>query len=158
MEHAMLRTALTLTLTVAMYTLTVQSACADVYEYRDEKGNKLYTDKPSTLPAQRLDIKTQKTDTVAVEARQADEMKRMQEADRARQKTMTGQNEQRAATELTAKDKAERCVKARERYDTYMNSQRLFESLPNNERRYLSDAELTTARTSAKASMDELCN
>lgn len=153
----MLRTALTLTITVAMYTLSAQSACADVYEYRDEKGNKLYTDKPSTLPAQRLDIKTQKTDTVAVQARQAEEMKRMQNADQSRQRTAAGQSDERAAAELSAKDKAERCVKARERYDTYMNSQRLFESLPNNERRYLSDAELTTARTSAKASMDELC-
>lgn len=157
MEHAMLRTALTLTITVAMYTLSAQSACADVYEYRDEKGNKLYTDKPSTLPAQRLDIKTQKTDTVAVQARQAEEMKRMQNADQSRQRTAAGQSEERAAAELSAKDKAERCVKARERYDSYMNSQRLFENLPNNERRYLSDAELTTARTSAKASMDELC-
>ena len=55
------------------------------------------------------------------------------------------------------KDKAERCTKARERYDSYMNSQRLYESQANGERRYLSDAELTAARTSAKASMDELC-
>jgi hypothetical protein len=153
----MLRTALTLTLTVAIYTLTVNSACADVYEYRDEKGNKLYTDKPSTLPAQRIDIKTQKTDTVAVQARQEAEMKRMQDADRARQRSATGQSDQQAAGELNAKDKAERCVKARDRYDKYMTSPRLYETLPNNERRYLSDAELDSARGSAKASMDELC-
>jgi hypothetical protein len=47
--------------------------------------------------------------------------------------------------------------KARERYDTYMTSQRLYESLPNGERRYLTDAELDAARASAKASMDVLC-
>ena len=154
----MLRTALTLTFSIAAYALTSHSACADVYEYKDEKGNKLYTDKPRTLPAQRLDIKSQRTDTVAVQARQDADMKRMQDSDKTRQQGSAGQAEQKDASTLSAKDKAERCVKARERYDSYMNSQRLYESLPNNERRYLSDAELDAARNSAKASMETLCN
>jgi hypothetical protein len=153
----MLRSALTLTLTVAAYALTAQSASADVYEYKDEKGNKLYTDKPRTLPAQRLDIKTQKTDTVAVQARQEADLKRMQDNDRVRQQVNATQRDQSEADQLSAKDKAERCTKARERYDSYMNSRRLYEEGPNKERRYLSDIELTAARDSAKASMDALC-
>lgn len=153
----MLRTALTLTLTVAAYALTSQPAGADVYEYRDEKGNKLYTDKPSTLPAQRLDIKTQKTDVVAVQERQEAEMKRMQDSDQSRQKAAAGQGDQQQAHQVTAKEKAERCAKARERYDSFMTSPRLYETLPNNERRYLSDAETTAARDSAKASMETFC-
>jgi hypothetical protein len=153
----MLRTALTLTLSIAAYALTAQSACADVYEYKDEKGNKLYTDKPHTLPAQRLDIKTQKTDTVAVQARTEADLKRMQDAEKARRQGSAAASDQQQAGELTAKDKAERCTKARERYDSYMNSQRLYETLPNNERRYLSDAELDAARSSAKESMETLC-
>jgi hypothetical protein len=154
----MLRTTLTLTLSIAAYALTAQSACADVYEYKDEKGNKLYTDKPRTLPAQRLDIKTQKTDTVAVQARTDADLKRMQEADKARRQGSGAASDQQQASELSAKDKAERCTKARERYDSYMNSQRLYETLPNNERRYLSDAELDAARNSAKVSMETLCS
>lgn len=154
----MLRTALTLTLSIAAYVLTSQSACADVYEYKDDKGNKLYTDKPRTLPAQRLDIKTQKTDTVAVQARTDADLKRMQEADKARRQGSAAASDQQQASELSAKDKAERCTKARERYDSYMNSQRLYETLPNNERRYLSDAELDAARNSAKVSMETLCS
>ena len=153
----MLRTALTLTISIAAFAFTAHSACADVYKYTDEKGNTLYTDKPRTLPAQRLDVKTQKTDTVAVQARQEAEMKRLQDADRARQQGATAQADQKSANELSAKDKAERCTKARERYDSYMNSQRLYETLPNNERRYLSDAELDAARNSAKVSMETLC-
>ena len=153
----MLRTTLTLTLSIAAYALTAQSACADVYEYKDEKGNKLYTDKPHTLPAQRLDIKTQKTDTVAVQARTDADLKRMQDADKARRQGSAAASDQQQASELSAKDKAERCTKARERYDSYMNSQRLYETLPNNERRYLSDAELDAARNSAKVSMETLC-
>lgn len=153
----MLRSALTLTLTVAAYVLTAQSASADVYEYKDEKGNKLYTDKPRTLPAQRLDIKTQKTDTVAVQARQEQDMKRMQDNERVRQQVNAAQRDQSEAKQLSEKDKAERCTKARERYDSYMNSRRLYEQGPDQERRYLSDIELTAARDSAKASMDALC-
>jgi len=153
----MLRTALTLTLTLAAGTLAANLALADVYKYTDDKGNVLYTDKPRTLPAQRLDVKTQKTDTVAVEARQEAEEKRQEDAARARQQGAAAASDQRQAAQLNEKDKAERCAKARERYDNYMNSRRLFETLPNNERRYLSDAELDAARNSAKTSMETLC-
>lgn len=153
----MLRTALTLTLTLATATIGASIAQADVYKYTDDKGNVLYTDKPSTLPAQRLDVRTQKTDVVAVQARQEAEAKRQESADRARQQGATAANDKREAAQLNEKDKAERCTKARERYDKYMNSRRLFETMPNEERRYLSDAELDAARASAKESMETLC-
>jgi Domain of unknown function (DUF4124) len=157
MEHDM-RTALLPTLTLVAYALMAQAAHADVYKHTDEKGNVLYTDKPRTLPAQRLDVKSQKTDTVAVQARQDADMKRMQELNKGRQQSASAQADQKQGAELSAKDKAERCTKARERYDSYMNSQRLYETLPNNERRYLADTELDAARNSAKASMETLCN
>jgi hypothetical protein len=146
------------TLTLAAFALMASAAHADVYKYTDEQGNVLYTDKPRTLPAQRLDVKTQKTDTVAVQARQEADMKRMQELNQGRTQSAAAKADQKQGSELSAKDKAERCSKARERYDSYMNSQRLFETLPNNERRYLTDAELDTARNSAKVSMETLCN
>lgn len=144
-------------LTFAAVVLTSGIASADVYKFTDEQGNVLYTDKPATLPAERLNVQSQKTDVVAVQARQEAEMKRIQEADRTRQQTTAQRADQKAANELTAKDKAERCTKARERYDNYMNSQRLYQPGENGERRYLSDAELDAARNSAKVSMDELC-
>lgn len=142
-------------ITIALVTLA--PAHADVYKFVDEQGRVQYTDKPQTLPAERLNVKSQKTDTVAVQSRAEEERKRQEEANRARQSGSSQAADQRAATEMSAKDRAERCTKARERYDSYMNSQRLFESLPNGERRYLSDAELDSARASAKTSMDELC-
>lgn len=146
-----------LMLTAVTSLLAATAGAGDVYVYKDEQGNVQYTDKPRTLPAERLDIKSQKTDTVALQARQEAEQKRMQEADKARQQTSTQRSDQQQAAALTAKDKAERCTKARERYDQYMNSQKLYESLPNGERRYLSSEELDAARASAKASMDVLC-
>lgn len=145
------------TLTLAALVLTAATAGADVYKYVDEKGNVQYTDKPATLPAERLNVQTQRTDTVAAQERSAADVKRVQDADKARDKTTTQQSEQSAANELTAKDKAERCVKARERFDATMNSQRLYQPGENGERRYLTDAEIDVARNSAKVSMEELC-
>jgi hypothetical protein len=88
---------------------------------------------------------------VAVQARQQAEQKP------ASSQPKRSAADQKEATELSAKDKAERCVKARERYDMYMNSQKLYEQSPDGERRYLSSEELDAARASAKASMDVMC-
>lgn len=151
----MLRSLLFLTLTTA--TLAAGTAAADVYKYKDEKGNIQYTDKPPQLPAERLNVKSQRTDIVAVQERQAAEQKQQAAANEQREQARTQAADQKEAAQFTAKDKAERCAKARERYDTYMNSQRLYEKGADGERRYLSDAELDAARASAKASMDVLC-
>ena len=151
----MLRTLFMLTAATAV--LAAGPVAADVYKFKDDKGNVLYTDKPSTLPAERLNIQSQKTDTVAAQARQQEEMKRMQDADKASQQAAGQNKDQQQATQLTATQKAEQCSKARERYDSYANSRRLYEKLPDGSRRYLSDAELDAARISAKASMDAMC-
>lgn len=150
----MLRSLLLCSLTVAVL---AAPASADVYRFKDEKGNVLYTDKPSTLPAERLDVQSQKTDVVAVQARQEAEQKRLQEGARARDQQRGQRDEEQEAAQLSAKDKAERCAKARERYDSYMISQKLYEQLPNGERRYLTSQELDAARASAKAAMDAMC-
>jgi hypothetical protein len=151
----MLRTLLSITVTVlALHTLP---AAADVYKYKDNQGNVLYTDKPETLPAERLNVQSQKTDVVAVQARQEAEMKRMQGADSARKAGGAQAADQKQGQELNAKDKAERCTKARERYDSYMSSQRLYQQGESGERRYLTDAELQAARADAKTAMDTLC-
>ncbi len=153
----MLRSAITLTMLLGALTVASGVAAAsDVYKYTDEKGNVLYTDKPRTLPAERLNVQTAKVDP-ANQARQAEEMKRLQEADAARKQTSTQQSNQAAAAPMNAKDRADRCTKARDKYDTYMNSHKLYEEQPGGERRYLTSEELDAARASAKANMDSWC-
>lgn len=154
-ETAMLRCSLKVM--VAGLILASAAASADVYKFVDAHGNVLYTDKPATLPAERLSVQTRKTDTVEVQARQEADLARIQAANQASTQNAQKQADKQAATQATEKDKADRCIKARERYDKYMSSQRLYETDANGERRYLSDAELTAARNSAKTSMDELC-
>ena len=56
-----------------------------------------------------------------------------------------------------AKARAENCKKATERYNSYVTSQRLFRTGPNGQRQYLTDAELSLARVSAKKDMDQFC-
>jgi hypothetical protein len=155
MEKAMLRTLFLVTAATAW--LAAGPAAADVYKFKDEQGNVLYTDKPATLPAERLNIQSQKTDTVAVQSRQQEELKRLQDADNANQQAASGARDQQQAAQTSATQKADQCVKARQRYDSYMSSQRLFEQGADGQRRYLSDDELTAARASAKASMDVMC-
>jgi uncharacterized protein DUF4124 len=158
MEKVMLRTLLMLT--TAAVAFAAGPVAADVYKFKDDHGNVLYTDKPSTLPAERLNIQSNKTDTVAVQARAEQDAKRQQDAAKANQPAAAGQGNQQAASQdqqPSATDKAAQCTKARERYDTYMNSQRLYQAGADGQRKYLSDDELTAARASAKASMDVMC-
>jgi len=147
----MLRPAPMLIMTLAAYALSTTFACADVYRFTDEKGQVQYTDKPQVLPAERLRVQSQRTDVVAAQARAEDANGVPSNAAKANPAEM------KQASELSAKDKTERCVKARERYDQYVNSQRLYKTLPNGERSYLTDAEMDTARNSAKLSMAEFC-
>lgn len=146
-----------LLLTVTATTLAAGTATADVYKYRDEKGNIQYTDKPPQLPAERLSVKSQRTDVVAVQERSEAEQKQRATNAEQQQQSRTQAADQKDAAQFSAKDKAERCAKARERYDKYMNSQKLYEQGADGERRYLTSEELDAARASAKASMDVLC-
>jgi hypothetical protein len=151
----MLKPLLFLTLTTAM--VAAGTAAADVYKYKDEKGNIHYTDKPPELPAERLNVQSQRTDVVAVQERSQADQQRAAAASQQRDQARDQAADQKAAAELSAKDKAERCVKARERYDMYMNTQKLYEKGEDGERRYLSSEELDAARASAKTSMEVLC-
>jgi hypothetical protein len=137
-------------------TVLAGTAQADVYKYTDDNGNTQYTDKPAKLPAQRLSVQSRRTDTVELSRRAQEDQKQTEALNKPAQ-TPQQQTAQKAANELTAQDKAERCTKARARYDSFMNSQRLYKQNDKGEREYLSDAELDAARLNAKQSMDEFC-
>ena len=63
----------------------------------------------------------------------------------------------RTVAQDLAKVQTDQCAEARERYNTYLQAQRLFKPGPNNERQYLTDAELAEARVNAKRAMDTAC-
>jgi hypothetical protein len=53
--------------------------------------------------------------------------------------------------------RTEQCKQAKERYETYIRSRRLFKEGEKGERVYLNDAEIEEARVNAKREMDEVC-
>jgi hypothetical protein len=147
----------TLTLMAALLVIGVSAEASEVYKEKDAKGNTVYTDRPEALPAEKLNVKTQQTDTVEAKKRYDDQMKHYSDSDRTTADAQAAAAKAKAG-QPTAEDLAKRCTDAKARYTSYMNAQRLYEpGAKEGERRYLSDAELDAAREFAKKSMDAAC-
>jgi hypothetical protein len=129
----------------------------DVYVDTDSSGNRVYTDRPQTLPAERLNVRTSGTDPAAVRERYDAQMKRLAGDDSEGDPPADTPAELAKASALSAEDRAKRCVDARQRYQNYMQSTRLYEEGEAGERRYLDSEEIDAARTIAKKTMDEFC-
>jgi len=145
------------TLIVAALLLALGVAQAsDVFMTKDAQGRPVYTDRPDTLPAKRLDVKSATTDTVEVQQRNAEQQKQLAEASKASDAAAKTAKENKTAVVAMAADRAKHCQETRDHYLQLMNAQRLYEDT-DGERRYLTDAELDTAREDAKKVMDEFC-
>jgi len=146
--------------TVATLLLAVAGAHAgEVYKTTDAQGRPVYTDKPPSLPAEKLNVQTATTDMVEVQKRYDSQMKQYGAADKAEADAAKKAADARKAQEMTAEDRAKRCIDARQRYESYMNARRLYEpGSAEGERRYLDSAEIDSARANAKQAMDELCS
>lgn len=146
-----------LTVIIAL-ALATGAQASEVYRTKDAKGQPVYTDKPVTLPAEKLDVRTATTDTVEVQQRYEEQMKRYSESDKARADAAAKAAEAARATQLSAEDRAKRCQQARDRYQSYMNAHQLYEpGATEGERRYLDSAEIDAARERAKKTMEEFC-
>jgi len=129
----------------------------EVYVTRDAKGNPIYTDRPATLPAEKLDVQSGTTDPAEVQARYDDQMKKYAADSEASAKAKAQATDTAKAREITAEDRAKRCVEARTRYEATLNAIRLYEEGPDGQRRYLSSEEIDSARAGAKKTVDEFC-
>jgi hypothetical protein len=110
------------------------------------------------LPAQKVNVATKQTDTVEVQRQYDERMKSYAEADQAKAEASKQAAEGKQAQELSAADKAKRCLDARARYEQVMTAQRLYEpGATEGERRYLDDKEIDLAREHSKKVMDEFC-
>ena len=145
------------TLIVAALLLALGVAQAsDVFMTKDAQGRPVYTDRPDTLPAKRLDVKSATTDTVEVQRRNAEQQKQLAEASKASDAAAKTEKENKTSVVAMNADRAKHCQETRDHYLQLMNAQRLYEDT-DCERRYLTDAELDTAREDAKKVMDEFC-
>jgi hypothetical protein len=147
-----------LTTIIAGLMLSGPAWSGDVYVVTDASGNRVYTDRPQTLPAERLDVHSKATDPVAVRERQDAQMKQYAATDSTAAAGQESAQDKARAEGASAEDRAKRCVEARQRYQGYMDAMRLYEEGPGGERRYLDSAQIDAARANAKKTMDEFCN
>ena len=130
----------------------------EVYKTTDAQGRPIYTDKPPTLPAEKLDVRSATTDTVEVKDRQDAQTQGYAAESAANAKVKEVAASQKAAAELADADRAKRCQDARDRNERLQNSWRLYEAGPTEgERRYLTSEEIDAARANAKLVMEEFC-
>jgi len=131
---------------------------ADVYVMTDSQGNRIYTDRPDTLPAQKARVQSRSTDSAEVEARYGEQMDRYTTGQQAEEQARAKAAEAQRAAALTTEDRAARCVAARARYQATLDSFRIYEELPDGTRRYLTSEEIDGARANAKRAMEEFCD
>lgn len=132
---------------------------ANVYKWKDPSGVIHYTDKPppsdGVLISIEQTINAKRNEPRATESTQAPAPSRsagipsMSAGDQARLRNAVQNDVANAQTDA--------CKQAKERYQTYVQSRRLFKEGPNKERVYLSDQELEEARLNAKRESDEAC-
>lgn len=147
-----------LLLLIASLAVLANGQAAEVFKTTDAQGNTIYTDRPESLPAQKVNVATRSTDKVEVQRQYDEKMQANAAADKARTDAAQQASEAKQAKELTAADKAKRCVEARTRYEQVMTAQRLYEpGATEGERRYLDSKEIDDARASTKKAMDEFC-
>jgi hypothetical protein len=148
-----------LIVTATLLAVATGALASDVFKTTDPEGRPVYTDRPATLPAQKLNVQSSSTDVVEVQQRYDAQMKRYAETDKASTETAQQAADRRKAAALSAEDRAKRCTEARQRYESYMNARRLYQpGDQEGDRRYLSDAEIDEARANAKRTMDEFCS
>ena len=136
--------------------MMVSSVSAEVYKWTDENGIVHYSDVP-TEGAIATGIRSERTDPRQLreqQLRQWEQDQQQAEQDAIQTAANRAADARRAEAEA---DRADRCAAARERSASYATAHRLFEPLPNGERRYLTAEETTAARTAAEAEVAEWC-
>ena len=148
----------TVTLVLALLSLGVAGA-SEVFRSTDDKGQPVYTDKPEVLPAEKMNINTRSTDTLEVQRRYEEDMKRYSASDAVSRQATAKATDAQKARDLSAEDRAKRCTEARARHEAYQTAQRMYEpGATENDRRYLSDEEIEVAKANARKVMDEACS
>ncbi len=148
-----------LLLLVASLVVLGSAQASEVFVTKDAQGRPIYTDRPDSLPAQKVRVATQNPGAVAAPPPNDEKMKSYAEAEKARTDAAKKATDAQQAKELSATDKAKRCDESRANYQKMMNARRLYEpgSAPD-ERRYLDSNEIDAARADAKKLMDDFCS
>ena len=145
--------------------LTVIAAADTVYKWSDSRGQVHYTDLPPTQSdAKILSISHRESDTMDDEQAgdegdgndNGGESTTQSSGNESDEPTID--REAMAAVQAdVSNSKVKQCKEAKERYQRYVESRRLFRQTADGKREYLTDQQLNDARVKAKQAIDENC-
>ena len=101
-----------LLLLVASLLVLGSTQASEVFVTKDAQGRPIYTDRPESLPAQKVNVATKQTDTVEVQRQYDEKMKSYAEADKVKAEASKQAADGKQAREISAADKAKRCLDA----------------------------------------------
>jgi hypothetical protein len=159
---------------VLMAGVAALAGAETVYKWVDRSGQVHYTDVPPSQPDARILGMYQKEAGTIDEEDSGDESGEGSDADDDTDDQESPPDAGSASpgtTELppsqaalaasqadVAKALAAQCQEAKERYQKYIESRRLYRETPDGKREYLTDQELTEARARAKQAVDDYCS
>lgn len=147
-----------LSLALLATALVPLAAAAQIYKWVDEDGVVHYTDQPVQPSAERVAIRSNRTDIAAAQARL---QSAVETRDKQTQDYLQSRDEKRAAAaqaEADSKQRAADCDKARNKLNELIRAQRLYRVDENGDRQYLSDEEAVSAREAAGKEISEYCD
>lgn len=138
---------------------TGQALAGDVYKYVDDRGNTMYTDKP--MPgAVRVSAGVQRPEEAQQRSFAAQQTANTNQVNAVNQRAAENQSNQRVAAQV-AKDleasRAERCKKARDQYESSLNSRRIYRENAKGEREYLDEKQMAQARVDSLKEVEAIC-
>jgi hypothetical protein len=144
-------------LLLVLLLIGINADAATVYRSVDDKGTVEYTDRPDGKNVERVVVRTQRTSTTA-KARPSVAAQRAANSGQAEEGEPEIKAEQGPTEEEIRANKENNCRIAKQRLETYVTSRRLYRELPEGERDYLDDSQLTEARAKAATDVQKWCN
>jgi Mg-chelatase subunit ChlI len=153
---------------LAMAGIGAFAGAETVYKWVDGSGQVHYTDLPPRQgDAKILGVYQQESGSVDEEGAEDDFTEEGDDTDESPQATdqpprasepPISDEARAAAASDAAKAKVVNCKAAQDKYQLYIQSQRLYRTLPDGKRVYLSNEELDEARARAKQDVDDFCS
>jgi hypothetical protein len=133
-------------------------AQADVYRWLDANGVVHYTDTPPEgVESVLVPVDSRATDRQAVASQRKATIGREQAQMLINQEARTEAEEDQAAQAEYEAAMEKACADAQARLFSYEHSHRLYRELPNGEREYYTDEEITQAREDADKAVEKFC-
>ena len=134
----------------------LNASAATVYRSIDDQGNVRYTDRPEGKNVERVVIRTQRGSTPAARPSVAAQQAASNPAANTPEPELAG--EQGPTEEEIKAQRESNCKIAKDRLERYVTSRRLYKELPDGEREYLDDDQLTEAREKAAEDVQKWCS